>query len=99
MKLNVIYTIEIQDGENRYTINSPQTIEATSIGDIDTINKEGDILVKTFYEQLPLATKPDELGWYEIECGCRMLRYKRFEIITDEKVYEIIRDLLYNSRW
>lgn len=95
MKLSVIYTLEVQDGENRYTLHSPQTIEAESAKDIERINKEGEDLAKTYIEELPLDTEPNSGDWYEINGGCRAIRYKSFEVIEDEKIFEIIKHILY----
>lgn len=95
MKLNIIYTLEVQDGENRYKQHSPQTIEAKSSNDIDTINKEGEALARTFYQELPENTEPNSGDWYEIEGGCRAIRYKSFEVIKDEATFKLIQNILY----
>lgn len=95
MKVNVIYTLEVQDGENRYSLHSPQTIEATSLTDEEAINREGEDLTKTYIEELPLDTEPNSGDWYEINGGCRAIRYKSFEVIKDEKIFEKIKYILY----
>jgi hypothetical protein len=93
MKVNVIYTLEVQDGENRYTLHSPQTIQAESIKDTEAINREGEKLAKTYYGNT--ATEQDSGDWYEIDFGTRMIRYKSFEVIEDESTFKLIEKILY----
>ena len=95
MKLNVIYTLEVQDGENRYTLHSPQTIQVESLTDKEAINKEGEALARTYIQELPDDTESNSGDWYEIEGGCRMIRYKSFEVIEDEKTFKQIQYILY----
>jgi len=93
MKVNVIYTLEVQDGENRYTLHSPQTIQAESIKDTEAINREGEKLAKTYYGNT--AIEQDSGDWYEIDFGTRMIRYKSFEVIEDESTFKLIERILY----
>jgi hypothetical protein len=93
VKLNIIYTLEMQDGENRYTLHSPQTIQAKSIKDTETINREGEELAKTYYDKT--STEPNNGDWYEVDGGCRAIRYKSFEVIEDKPTFKLIERILY----
>jgi hypothetical protein len=95
VKLTIIYTLEVQDGENRYNQHSPQTIEADSAKDIETINKEGEKLAKKYYQELSDDAEPNSGDWYEIEGGCRAIRYKSFEVIEDIEVFKMIERIMY----
>jgi len=93
-KLNIIYTVEIQDGENRYKLNSPQTIEVKLKKDqTEQINKFGEDLAQKYYDNTSIEANSGD--WYEIDYGCRAIRYKSFEIIEDQKTFELIRNILY----
>ena len=92
-KINIIYTLVMQDGENRYTLHSPQTIQAESINDTETINREGEELAKTYYGNT--STEPNHGDWYEIDGGCRGIMYKSFEVIEDESTFNLIKQILY----
>jgi hypothetical protein len=93
--INVIYTLEVQDGEHRYNQHSPQTIQANSTQDIENINREGEALARNFIQELPDDTEPNSGDWYEIEGGSRAIRYKSFEVIEDEAVFKQIQNILY----
>ena len=84
----------MQDGENRYTLHSPQTIQAESDKDIETINREGEELAKTYYGNT--STESNHGDWYEVDGGCRAIRYKSFEVIEDEAVFKQIQNILYD---
>jgi hypothetical protein len=95
MKINVIYTLEVQDGEHRYTQHSPQTIDVDSLSDKEAINREGENLARNYIQELPNDAQTIYGEWYEIEGGCRAIRYKSFEVIEDEKTFERIKHILY----
>lgn len=95
MQLNIIYTLEVQDGENRYSQHSPQTIEVENSKDIEGINREGEKLARTYISEVAEDEEADAGDWYEIEGGCRAIRYKSFDIIEDAKTFDIIKNICY----
>lgn len=94
-KINVIFTLEVQDGENRYKQHSPKTIEVESDEDTETINREGEALARNYIQELPDDTESNSGDWYEIEGGCRAIRYKSFEVIKDKAMFTMIERILY----
>ncbi len=91
--LKVIYTLEVQDGENRYNIHSPQKVETEEgKNQKDQINEFGEELAKEFF----CDTENEPIGeWYEIQGGIRAVRYKSFEIVESDKVFELFERVLY----
>jgi hypothetical protein len=94
MKFNIIYTLEVQDGENRYTLHSPQTVEIDVKKDLQPqINEFGEELAKDYISN---PTSDEQINdWYEIDNGCRLIRYKGFEIINNLDVFKQIEHILY----
>jgi len=92
--LKIIYTLEMQDGENRYTLHSPQSIQIDSKQDSqEQINQFGEDLTKEYY--CNTSTESNSGDWYEIDCGCRAIRYKSFEIIENEETFKLIERILF----
>ena len=94
MLLNVIYTLEIQDGENRYTQHTPVIVKCNGADDIERINEVGEQTAKQFLSE-PTSEKQNSGDWYELEYGCRMIRYKSFEIINSDETFKLIERILY----
>jgi len=90
-KLFIIFTLQTQDGENRYSNHSPQIVEVDENKDQkEQINEFGEELAKDYY-----GTSDDQNGeWYEFNGGCKACRYYSFEIIEDEKTFELIKRIL-----
>ena len=92
--LKIVFTLEIQDGENRYKLNSPQEVSIDgNKSEKEQINEFGEELAKTYYDNT--STEINDGDWYEIDGGFRVIRYKSFEIIEDEKTFLIIKNILY----
>ena len=91
--LKIIYTFEIQDGENRYTLHSPQSLNIIGKDNQLEINEFGENLAKEYYGNT--ETEPNGSDWYEIDGGCRAIRYKSFEIIESEETFKLIERILY----
>ena len=91
--LKVIYTLEVQDGENRYNVHSPKKIEIEEgKSQKEQINEFGEELAKEFFSD----TETEPFGeWYEIQGGIRAIRYKSFEIIENDEVFEMFERVLY----
>jgi len=90
-KLFIIYTLKTQDGENRYSNHSPQTIEIDKSKDQkEQINEFGEELAKGYY-----GTSDDQNGdWYEFRGGIIACRYYSFEIVPDKETFELIQRIL-----
>jgi hypothetical protein len=93
MLLNIIYTLEVRDGDNEYNIFVPVEVKANSNFDIVRINEVGEQTAKTYISNPTSKTKIGD--WYELEYGCRMIRYKNYEIIPDQKSYDLIKLIIH----
>ena len=91
--LKVIYTLEVQDGENRYNVHSPKKVEIEEgKSQKDQINEFGEELAQEFF----CGAETEAIGeWYEIQGGIRAIRYKSFEIIESDEVFELFERVLY----
>ena len=92
----VVYTLEVQDGENRYKLNSPQKIQVNHEIELkEQINDFGEDLAKKYIGEGEKLDYGEWYDWYEIENGCRLIRYTGFEIIKYMETFRIIENILY----
>lgn len=93
-KLNIVITLEVQDGENRYKLHSPKTIEIEIGKDQkEQINDFGEELAKEYFSGT--SSEAYSVDWYEIDGGIRAIRYSSFEIIENNEAFELIERILY----
>jgi len=94
-KLYIIYKLEIQDGENRYSVFSTKTIGLNYTSEevkLQAINDIGENLAKEWLGTPDDYTSDSE--WYTFDSGLRAVRYYAFTEISNEICFKEIERII-----